>query len=68
MRKRSTADTTVIGRVIYIGVVSPRTVAIAIAPKLTCDRPSPIIEYLLRTSDTPRRAAETDIRSIAINA
>ena len=43
-----------------IGAI-PRIVANATLPKATCDNPSPIIEYLLRTKDTPIKAAHRDI-------
>jgi hypothetical protein len=33
-------------------------VATAIAPKATCERPSPIIEYFFRTRPTPKSAAQ----------
>ena len=38
----------------------PHAIAIDNAPKDTCDRPSPIIEYLFRTKLTPRSAAHNE--------
>ncbi len=50
-----------------IGAI-PKIVASATLPKATCDKPSPIIEYLLKTSDTPTKAAHSDINIPTINA
>lgn len=44
------------------------TDAIAIAPKPTCDKPSPIIEYLFKTRITPSKEHESVIRLPAIIA
>ena len=50
-----------------IGAI-PRMVANATLPKATCDKPSPIMEYLLKTSDTPTKAAHSDNNKPTINA
>ena len=47
---------------------TPKTVARARAPKLMCDNPSPIIEYLFNTRTTPKTAAQTDIIIPTTNA
>ena len=44
------------------------TLAIATPPNPTCDSPSPIMEFLLSTNDTPIRDAQTDINNPAIKA
>ena len=62
-----TAAAIVTGRVTVIGA-KPQTVAIASAPKATCDSPSPIIEYLFSTRLTPSRAAQSEISTPAISA
>ena len=45
----------------YNGVMF-KMVAIAKAPKPTWDRPSPIMEFFLRTNDTPIKDEHMDIR------
>ena len=43
------------GNTISILFVKFKTVAIASAPKATCDKPSPMNEYLFKTNVTPSR-------------
>ena len=60
---------TVIGRITYILMEpSPRTAAIAIPPKATCDKPSPINESLLSTSVTPKSEEQSAISTPTIKA
>ena len=44
------------------------TVVIAKVPNAVCDSPSPIVEFLRSTSDTPTSAAQMEIRSPTIRA
>ena len=47
---------------------NPNTVAMAKAPNPTCESPSPIMEFFLRTSDTPINDAHSEIIIPTINA
>ena len=58
----------VIGRTISMSFIRPITAASEIAPNPTCERPSPIKEYLLLTNMTPRIAEENEIRRATIIA
>lgn len=60
-------DSITIGSAKYIGV-KLSTEAIANAPNPTCDSPSPIIEFLLKTKDTPISDAHKEISIPTINA
>jgi hypothetical protein len=62
------AHKTVTGIVKSILFVNPRTVAIAMAPNATCDKPSPIKENLLSTSVTPRIEAQSAMSTPTISA
>ena len=64
----SIAVSTVIGRMIIILLVKLRTVAMARAPKATCDNPSPIYENLLSTSITPSSEEHSAINVPTIKA
>ena len=66
-RKIINAESTTIGIPTVSGAV-PKTRAIAIAPKATCERQSPIMEYLFRTKLTPKSAAHSDTKVPTINA
>ena len=46
----------------------PQAMAIDNAPKDTCDKPSPIIEYLFNTRLTPKRAAHNETKTPPKNA
>ena len=61
-RRSNTAHMTVTGSTSIISFVNCMTVATDIAPKATCDNPSPIKENLLRTSVTPRSDEHNAIR------
>ena len=47
---------------------APTAYAIASAEKPTCDKPSPIIEYLLRTRLVPRRAEQSETKIPTMSA
>jgi AGZA family xanthine/uracil permease-like MFS transporter len=47
---------------------NPKAEAKAIAPKATWESPSPIIEYLFKTSGTPKTEQQPDIKSPTIKA
>lgn len=60
-RSKITADNTVIGIATAIGARFAAA-ATVVAPKPTCERPSPSIEYLFKTRLTPIKDAQTDIK------
>lgn len=66
--RRRIAAIIVIGSTRYILFVRFRTVAILIAPKATWLKPSPIKLKRLRTSVTPRREEQREIRTPTIKA
>ena len=66
--KRRIAQRTVMGRTINILFVMFITVAIAKAPKATCERPSPIKENLLSTRTTPKSAEQSAISTPTMRA
>ena len=45
-----------------------KIVATAIAPKATCESPSPINEYRFKTSVTPKREEQSAIKTPTISA
>ncbi len=60
MRKIKTAAIITIGMENSRGA-NPQTIAMAVAPKATCDRPSPIMDCLRRTRLEPISAAQIEI-------
>lgn len=59
--------------IITIGIenligANPKAIAMDNAPNETCDKPSPIIEYLFKTRLTPKRAAQSDTNTPPIKA
>ncbi len=58
----------VIGMTISMSFETLSTVAMAIAPKATCDRPSPMNERRFKTSVTPSRDEHSAISTPAISA
>ena len=60
--------TIVSGRTITLLFINLKTLAMAIAPNATCDSPSPINEYRLRTSVTPKSDADNDITTATTKA
>ena len=66
--RRSIANTIVIGSTIIILFVKLSIVAIANAPKATWDNPSPINEYLFKTSVTPSSDEQRAISTPTIRA
>ena len=59
--------------IITIGIenligANPKAIAMDNAPNETCDKPSPIIEYLFKTRLTPKRAAQSDTNNPPIKA
>lgn len=60
-RSNKKATIITIGKEKYIGE-NWNIVAIAKAPKATCERPSPIIEYFFNTNVTPSKEAHSEIR------
>ena len=58
----------VTGMVIYRLLDTCKIVPTVMAPKATCDSPSPINENLLRTSVTPTIAAQRAIETPTISA
>jgi len=67
-RNNNIAATIVTGITIIILSVNPAIPATAIAPKATCDKPSPIYENLLSTSVAPNREAHNAISTPTISA
>ncbi len=66
--KSITANNIVIGNTTNILFVKPKTVATAIAPKVTLERPSPINENLFKTRVAPNREEHREINTPTINA
>ena len=58
----------VIGSTRYILFVMFKTLAMQIAPKATCERPSPINEKRLSTKVTPSREEQREIKTPTIKA
>ena len=68
VRRSRTAQTTVTPSVRGISSVSPSTAAIAIAPKATWERPSPMKEKRFSTSVTPRSDEHSAISTPTMSA
>ena len=68
IRRRKKAAITTMGIANSRGAAALTAAAIANAPNPTWDKPSPIMEYLLRTRLTPRSAAQSAIREPPMTA
>ena len=68
VRKSSMAHIIVTGITMYVLFDTPRTVATAMAPNATWERPSPINEKRLSTRVTPRRDEQSAISTPTITA
>ena len=68
VRSRRMALRIVTGRTRSISFVRLRTLAIAMAPKATCERPSPIKEKRFRTSVTPSSEEQSAMRTPTMSA
>ena len=68
VRSSNIALTIVTGSTIIVSFVKLSTAAMAIAPKATCERPSPMKEKRLSTKVTPRSDEQSAIRMPTIKA
>lgn len=67
-RRSSTAHSAVAGKTTSISAATFKTVAAAIAPKATCESPSPIKDRRRSTSVTPSREEHSAISTPATSA